>query len=112
MVQSADGDSEEEVTFANPEAGTWLALVDGFSVPAGTTEYDYVDTVTNPGFGVISITDPPALRAAGATWGATASVTPLLDPVRVVSSAASWRFAKVRASSPAPRSSCDRRQLE
>ena len=33
--QSADGDSEESVTIANPAAGNWVVLVDGFAVPAG-----------------------------------------------------------------------------
>ena len=41
--QSADGDSEESVTIANPAAGTWVVLVDGFNVPAGTTTYKYID---------------------------------------------------------------------
>jgi hypothetical protein len=35
--QSADGDSEESVTIANPAAGNWVVEVDGFAVPAGTT---------------------------------------------------------------------------
>ena len=33
--QSADGDSEESVTIANPAAGTWVVLVDGYAVPSG-----------------------------------------------------------------------------
>ena len=45
---SADGDSEESVTIANPAAGTWLVLVDGFSVPSGSTTYNYVDIFANP----------------------------------------------------------------
>ena len=47
--QSADGDSEESVTIANPAAGMWVVLVDGFAVPAGTTTYNYVDVFTNAG---------------------------------------------------------------
>ncbi len=77
---SADGDSEEEVTIPDPEEGTWFVGVDGFFVPEGTTEYDYADSVTNPAFGTISITDPAELRSAGETWTRTASVTPLLAP--------------------------------
>ena len=50
--QSADGDSEESVTIANPAAGTWVVLVDGFAVPAGTTTYNYVDVFANPAFGI------------------------------------------------------------
>ena len=48
----ADGDSEESVTIANPAAGIWLVLVDGFAVPAGTTTYKYVDVFANPAFGI------------------------------------------------------------
>lgn len=73
--QSADGDSEESVTIANPAVGTWVTLVDGFAVPAGTTTYDYVDAFTNPAFGSVSVTDANALRPAGSSWTAPGSVT-------------------------------------
>ena len=66
--QSADGDSEESVTIANPAAGTWMVLVDGFAVPAGTTTYKYIDVFTNAAFGSVSVTDANALRPAGASW--------------------------------------------
>jgi subtilase family protein/pre-peptidase len=73
--QSADGDSEESVTIANPAAGTWVVLIDGFAVPAGTTTYNYVDVFINPAFGSVSVTDANALRPAGAAWTAPGSVT-------------------------------------
>jgi hypothetical protein len=73
--QSADGDSEESVTINNPAAGNWVVLVDGFSVPAGSTTYNYVDVFANPAFGSISVTDANALRPAGTTWTVPASVT-------------------------------------
>lgn len=73
--QSADGDSEESVTIANPAAGTWVALIDGYSVPTGTTTYNYTDVFTNPAFGSVSITDADALRPAGATWVVPGAVT-------------------------------------
>jgi hypothetical protein len=73
--QNADGDSEESVTIGNPAAGTWAVLVDGFAVPAGTTEYDYVDVFANPAFGSVSVTDANALRPAGASWTVPGSVT-------------------------------------
>jgi hypothetical protein len=73
--QSADGDSEESVTISNPAAGTWVVLVDGFAVPAGTTTYDYVDVFVNPAFGAVSVTDANALRPAGASWTVPGSVT-------------------------------------
>ena len=67
--QSADGDSEESVTIANPAAGTWIVLVDGFSVPAGSTTYNYIDVFfKTPPFGSISVTDANALRPAGSSW--------------------------------------------
>lgn len=78
--QSADGDSEESVTIANPAAGNWLVLVDGFSVPSGSTAYDYVDVFTNPAFGSISVTDANALRPAGSSWTVPASVTANASP--------------------------------
>jgi hypothetical protein len=72
--QSADGDSEESVTIANPAAGTWIVLIDGFAVPAGTTTYNYVDVFTNAAFGSVSVTDANALRPAGASWTVPGSV--------------------------------------
>jgi hypothetical protein len=73
--QSADGDSEESVTIANPAAGAWVVLIDGYSVPAGTTTYNYVDVFANPAFGSVSVTDANALRPAGSSWTAPGSVT-------------------------------------
>jgi len=72
---SADGDSEESVTIANPAAGKWLVLVDGYSVPAGSTTYDYVDVFTNSAFGSVAVTDADAERPAGSSWTAPVSVT-------------------------------------
>jgi hypothetical protein len=73
--QSADGDSEESVTINNPAVGAWVVLVDGFSVPAGTTTYNYIDVFANPAFGSVSVTDANALRPAGASWIVPGSVT-------------------------------------
>jgi subtilisin family serine protease len=79
--QSADGDSEESVTIANPVAGTWTVVVDGFSVPAGTTTYDYIDVFqVGSTLGSISVTDANALRPAGSSWTVPASVTALVVP--------------------------------
>jgi len=74
--QSADGDSEESVTIANPVAGTWTVVVDGFDVPSGNTTYDYVDVFrkTGPAFGDILITDANAVRPAGSSWTVNGSV--------------------------------------
>jgi hypothetical protein len=72
---SADGDSEESVTINNPAAGTWVVLIDGFAVPAGTTTFNYIDVFTNAAFGAVSVTDANALRPAGASWTVPGSVT-------------------------------------
>jgi subtilisin family serine protease len=78
--QSADGDSEEAVTVANPAPGQWVALVDGFNVPAGTTTYNYADIFANPAFGSVSVTDADALRPAGSSWTVPGTVTALASP--------------------------------
>ncbi len=73
--QSADGDSEESVSITNPAAGTWVILIDGYAVPAGTTTYNYIDVFTNAAFGSVNVTDANALRAAGSSWTVPAAVT-------------------------------------
>jgi hypothetical protein len=73
--QAADGDSEESVTIANPAAGAWRVLVDGFSVPAGTTTFNYIDVFVNAAFGSVQVTDANALRPANALWNVPGSVT-------------------------------------
>jgi subtilisin family serine protease len=79
--QNADGDSEESVTIANPAAGAWRVVVDGFAVPAGTTTYKYIDVFfTSSPFGTISITDANALRPAGSTWTVPGTVTAHVAP--------------------------------
>jgi hypothetical protein len=50
-------------------------LVDGFSVPAGTTTYNYIDVFVNAAFGSVSVTDANALRPAGSSWIVPGSVT-------------------------------------
>ena len=72
---AADGDSEESVTIANPAAGLYRVVVDGYAVPAGTTTYNYVDVFTNVAFGAVSTTDANAVRPAGQSWTAPATVT-------------------------------------
>ena len=68
------------MTITNPAAGTWLVLIDGFAVPAGTTTYNYVDVFVNPAFGSVSVTDPNALRPAGSSWTVPASVSVTAAP--------------------------------
>ena len=74
--QSADGDSEESVTIANPVAGTWTIVVDGYSVPSGSTTYEYIDVyLAGDTIGTIAVTDANELRASGVTWTVPAEVT-------------------------------------
>jgi hypothetical protein len=73
---NADGDSEESVTLNNPIAATYVVLVDGFDVPAGTTTYNYIDVFfKTPSFGSVSVTDANALRPAGSSWTVPGTVT-------------------------------------
>ena len=79
--QSADGDSEESVTINSPAAGNWTVVVDGFAIPDGTTTYDYIDVFfTTTPMGAIEVTDANALRPAGASWTAPATVTAAMIP--------------------------------
>jgi subtilase family protein/pre-peptidase len=78
--QNADGDSNESVTIANPAAGRWQVLVDGFAVPSGSTQYDYIDVYANPMFGSVAVTDANALRPAGSAWTVPGSVTANANP--------------------------------
>ncbi|MBP2322996.1 subtilisin family serine protease [Kibdelosporangium banguiense] len=74
-AQSADGDSDEAVSVANPAAGLWVTLVDGFSVPAGTTEFDYTDVFASPALGNVAVNDTDKLRPIGTVWNAPGTVT-------------------------------------
>ena len=61
----ADADSEESVSIADPEAGTYTVLVDGFEVPAGTTAYDYRDAYYSADLGSLEVTSPPVALGPG-----------------------------------------------
>jgi len=72
---SADADSEESATVPNPAAGLWRVQVDGYAVPAGSTEYDYIDVYTAAGLGAVAVADSDADRVAGASWTVPGVVT-------------------------------------
>ncbi|GAA3071647.1 S8 family serine peptidase [Streptomyces glomeratus] len=55
VAQSADGDSEESVHIASPAAGTYTVKVAGYSVPSGSTAYDYRDVFFSPALGQVSV---------------------------------------------------------
>ncbi|MGW5254059.1 S8 family serine peptidase [Streptomyces sp. NPDC004012] len=55
VAQSADGDSEESVHIASPAAGTYTVQVVGYSVPSGSTAYDYRDVFFSPALGQVTV---------------------------------------------------------
>ncbi|MFD9224160.1 S8 family serine peptidase [Streptomyces sp. NPDC060064] len=70
--QSADGDSEEAVSLLKPAAGTYTIVVDGYSVPAGTTEYNYRDVFFSPSLGSVKVDSTKPVKLAN---GASAQVS-------------------------------------
>ncbi|MFF3289591.1 S8 family serine peptidase [Streptomyces sp. NPDC003023] len=69
--QAADGDSEEAVSLIKPAAGTYTIVVDGYSVPAGTTEFDYRDVFFSPSLGTLKVDTGKTVQLAN---GASAQV--------------------------------------
>ncbi|WP_082495470.1 S8 family serine peptidase [Aeromicrobium sp. Leaf291] len=78
--QSADGDSEESVTLEAPDAGTYTVVVDGYAVPTGTTEYDYLDVFYSGGLGTLDVDGGELQLARGATAEVTGSLTATAEP--------------------------------
>jgi subtilisin family serine protease len=72
--QSADGDSEEAVSLANPAAGTYEVEVAGYAVPSGNTQYDYRDVFYAPSLGSVSAQSTPVTLANGATATVTGTL--------------------------------------
>ncbi|MCF2130781.1 S8 family serine peptidase [Strepomyces sp. STD 3.1] len=76
--QSADGDSEESVSVVKPTAGTYTVEVVGYSVPSGSTEYDYRDVYFAAGLGSVAVDDAaPVELGTGDSATVTARVTAL-----------------------------------
>ncbi|PRX50360.1 subtilase family protein [Prauserella shujinwangii] len=76
----ADGDSEESVTVPDPAAGEWRIVIDGYAVPSGSTEFDYLDLFAAPGLGTIAVDDADQVRPEGATWTVPGTVTAQAQP--------------------------------
>ncbi|MER5767055.1 S8 family serine peptidase [Streptomyces sp. NPDC001985] len=73
--QAADGDSEEAVSLTKPAAGTYTIVVDGYSVPSGTTEYGYRDVFFAPSLGQLKVDPASSVELAhGASAQARAEV--------------------------------------
>ncbi|MGW4228117.1 S8 family serine peptidase [Streptomyces sp. NPDC004980] len=68
---STTAGSEESVSLVNPAAGTYTIIIDGYSVPAGTTEYDYRDVYYSSSLGEIQVDESKAVNLAN---GASAQV--------------------------------------
>ncbi|MDN3270857.1 S8 family serine peptidase [Streptomyces sp. MA15] len=76
VAQSADGDSDESVSLASPKAGTYTIEVDGYSVPAGTTEYDYLDVFFSATLGTVTVDgSAPVKLGTGAEATVSGEVT-------------------------------------
>jgi subtilisin family serine protease len=110
--QSAGPTANEEVRIDAPAAGQWAALVVGYAVPSGSTQYDYADTVSMPGLGSVTTDDSTsATHATGSTWSANATAAPAGNPgagrterafVQVVSGGAVIAAVPVDASTTLP----------
>lgn len=68
---SADGDSEESVSLPKPAAGTYEIEVAGYSIPAGSTEYDYLDVFFSAALGAVTVDESAPVKLAN---GASADV--------------------------------------
>ncbi|MFF3498145.1 S8 family serine peptidase [Streptomyces sp. NPDC003247] len=78
VAQQADGDSEEAVSIPSPAAGTYTIEVAGYSVPAGTTAYDYLDVFFSSSLGTVDVDgSAPVKLATGASTAVSATVTAL-----------------------------------
>ncbi|MEO7269583.1 MAG: S8 family serine peptidase [Knoellia sp.] len=75
VAQQADGDSEEAVTINNPAAGTYTVQVDGYSIPSGSTQYDYLDVFYSTGLGTLTVPATTTDLATGASAPVTGAVT-------------------------------------
>ena len=78
--RAADGDAEETVSLSHPEPGEYEVLVVAYSVPAGTTEYDYRDAFFAPTLGTVTAPAKPTSLAHRATAPITATVTVAAPP--------------------------------
>ncbi|MFJ1804896.1 MULTISPECIES: S8 family serine peptidase [unclassified Streptomyces] len=76
VAQQADGDSEEAVSIPSPAAGTYTIEVAGYSVPAGTTAYDYLDVFFSSSLGTVTVDgSAPVKLGTGASASVSATVT-------------------------------------
>ena len=72
--------ANELVSVPNPTPGKWIVYVDPFSVPSGSTQYDYVDLYASAAFGSVSVADATAVHPYGTSWTRTATATAVSQP--------------------------------
>ena len=72
--------ANESVTLTNPVAALYRIVLDGFSVPEGTSEVDVVDSYVSAALGSLTTADANAARPTGSAWDPTATLTVLADP--------------------------------
>ncbi len=75
VASDADGDSEESVSIDDPAAGTYTVEVLGYAVPAGATEFDYLEVYYAGSLGSLTVSDAPVVLAPGARGEVTGSLT-------------------------------------
>ncbi|MFG2356141.1 S8 family serine peptidase [Streptomyces sp. NPDC048521] len=76
VAQSADGDSEEAVSVPSPAAGTYTIEVVGYSVPSGSTDYDYRDVFFSSTLGTVTVDgSAPVKLGTGDSATVTGQVT-------------------------------------
>lgn len=75
VAQQADGDSEESVTITNPVAATYTVRVDGYAVPSGSTQYDYLDVFFSPALGSLTVPATALDLAPGASAPVSGQLT-------------------------------------
>ncbi|MER6529597.1 S8 family serine peptidase [Streptomyces sp. NPDC001508] len=72
LVKKQTGHRTGGTLFArDPAPGRWVVVVDAFEAPDGPASYDYLDLVTNPVHGSLSVAETAAERPAGAQWSTT-----------------------------------------
>lgn len=73
LGQSTTASSDETVSLVKPAAGTYTIIVDAYSVPAGSTAYDYRDVYYSASLGTVKA-DGPVKLANGASAQVAAEV--------------------------------------
>ena len=79
-LSSADGDSEESVTYTDPQPGTYTVRVDNYDVPAGTTTFTYRDVFYSSALGELAVDSTPFDLPTGATRTIAGTVTAAAAP--------------------------------